>query len=426
MTDAIAIRPLTQPPDAVVAVPGSRSVTNRALLIAALGEGRSTLDGASFSDDTDAMAAAWRTLGVPVAEDAAALRFVVDGCSGQWPVVNAVLDARAAGTAMRFLTAALCVGRGHYRLDGTARMRERPIQDLLDALSQLGARVRSEHDTGCPPVVIDARGLPGGTATVAGDKSSQFLSALLMAAPYAQRDVTIAVRGQLIARPFVDMTLGVMADFGVAVERDADLRFRIRSGQRYRGRTYRIEPDALGAHYFFAAAAVTGGRVRVNGIGRHSTQGDARFVEVLATMGATVTRTDEFIEVIGPTQLHGVDVDLNEISDTALTLAAIAPFASTPVRIRNVAHIRLQESDRLHAAATELQRLGVAVSEHDDGLEIQPSPVQPATVQTYDDHRVAMSFALIGLRVPGIRIADPACVAKTFPDYFARLESLRR
>ncbi len=426
MTDAIAIRPLAQPPDAVVTVPGARSVTNRALLVAALGEGRSTLDGASFSDDTDAMAAAWRALGVPVVEDAGAPRFVIDGCGGQWPVARAALNVRAAGTAMRFLTAALCVGRGHYRLDGTPRMRQRPIQDLLDALSQLGARVRSEHDTGCPPVLIDAAELPGGTATVAGDKSSQFLSALLMAAPYAQRDVTITVRGKLIARPFVDMTLGVMADFGVAVERDADLRFRIRSGQRYRGRAYRIEPDALGAHYFFAAAAVTGGRVRVNGIGRHSTQGDARFVEVLATMGATVTRTDQFIEVVGPTQLHGVDVDLNEISDTALTLAAIAPFASTPVRIRNVAHIRLQESDRLHAAATELQRLGVVVSEHDDGLEIQPSPVHPATVQTYDDHRVAMSFALIGLRVPGIRIADPACVAKTFPDYFARLETLRR
>jgi len=222
------------------------------------------------------------------------------------------------------------------------------------------------------------------------------------------------------------MTLGVMADFGVDCERDGAARFHIRSGQRYRGGAHRIEPDALGAHYFFAAAAVTGGRVRVNGIGRCSPQGDARFVDVLAAMGAAVTRGDDFLEVTGPPQLDGIDVDLNEMSDTALTLAAIAPFARAPVRIRNVAHIRLQESDRLHAAATELRRLGVAVTERPDGIEIHPSSVKPATVQTYDDHRVAMSFALIGLRVPGIRIADPACVAKTFPDYFARLESLRR
>ncbi|HUI26646.1 MAG TPA: 3-phosphoshikimate 1-carboxyvinyltransferase [Candidatus Kryptonia bacterium] len=429
--DAIEIRPLARPPDAVVTVPGSRSLTNRALLVAALGAGRSVLDGAGFSDDTDVMAAAWRQLGVAVTADAGARRVVVEGCGGRWPVTRADVNVGAAGTAMRFLTAALCVGHGQYRIDGSARMRQRPIQDLLEALNQLGARTRSEHDTGCPPVVIDAGGLPGGSATVAGDKSSQFLSALLMAAPYAQRDVSITVRGRLIARPFVDMTIGVMGDFDVACEREGDVRFDVRCGQRYRGRTYQVEPDALGAHYFFAAAAVTGGRVRVSGIGRRSRQGDVRFVDVLKAMGAGVTcgrdsSGEEFIEVTGPAQLDGVEVDLNEISDTALTLAAIAPFARAPVRIRNVAHIRLQESDRLRAAATELQRLGVTVNERDDGLDIQPSAVRPATVHTYDDHRVAMSFALIGLRVAGIRIADPACVAKTFPDYFSRLETLRR
>lgn len=425
-TDAIEIEPLARPPDLVATVPGSRSLTNRALLVASLGEGRSTLEGASFSDDTDVMAAAWRALGVSVAEDAAARRFVVGGCSGRWPTTHAHLDVRAAGTAMRFLTAALCVGHGQFRVDGTARMRQRPMQDLLDALNQLGARARSEHDNGCPPVLIDAEGLPGGETTVAGNTSSQFLSAVLMAAPYAQRDVTITARGVLIARPFVEMTLRVMADFGVNCEREGDSRFRVRSGQRYRARTYHIEPDALGAHYFFAAAAVTGGRVRIDGIGLHSPQGDARFVEMLAAMGATVKRTDAYIEVIGPSELNGVDVDMNEISDTALTLAVLASFATRPVRIRNVAHIRHQESDRIAAVATELRRLGGRVNEESDGWSIEPARLHGGTVQTYDDHRIAMAFSLIGLRVPGVRIADPGCVAKTFPDYFTRLESLRR
>ena len=425
-SDVIEIRPLERPPDAVVRVPGSKSLTNRALLIAALAEGRSTLDGALFSDDTDAMASAWRRLGLTIVEEPAAERFVVDGCAGHWPVKDAELDVRGAGTAMRFMTAALCTGHGRFRLDGSARMRQRPIQDLLDALSQLGARVRSEHDNGCPPVLIEAAGLPGGTTTVAGDKSSQFLSALLLAAPCAQGDVTVAIRGRLIARPYVEMTLGVMSDFGVVCERLGDDRFVIRSGQRYRGRACHIEPDASAAHYFWAAAALTGGRVRIEGLGPGSRQGDVRFADVLAAMGATVRRGKDFTEVTGPAQLAGIDVDMNDISDTALTLAAIAPFARDPVRIRNVGHIRLQESDRLRAAVTELRRLGVAVTEHEDGLEIEPSAVQPATVETYDDHRVAMSFALVGLRSPGVRIADPGCVGKTFPDYFARLESLRR
>jgi 3-phosphoshikimate 1-carboxyvinyltransferase len=426
MSDAIEIQPLTRPPDAVITVPGSKSITNRALLIAALADGRSTLEGALFSDDTDAMADSWRRLGVAVREDRAAARFVVDGCGGTWPTTRAELDARGAGTAMRFLAAVLCLGHGQYRLDGSPRMRERPMQDLLDALAQLGADARSERGNGCPPILIEAHGLRGGSAEVAGDKSSQFLSALLLAAPYAQHDVTVTVRGPLIARPYVDLTQRVMADFGVACECLGRDRFHIRAGQRYRAGRYRIEPDASAAHYFFAAAALTGGRVRVNGLGTHSCQGDVRFVDVLAAMGATVQRSDDFIEVSGPPQLDGVDVDLNDISDTALTLSAIAPFARTPVRIRNVAHMRLQESDRIRAAATELRRLGVTVTECPDGLEVQPSPIRPATVHTYDDHRIAMAFALIGLRVAGIRIADPACVAKTFPDYFERLETLRR
>jgi 3-phosphoshikimate 1-carboxyvinyltransferase len=427
-SDAIEIRPLERPPDAVIAVPGSKSITNRALLIAGLADGRSTLEGALFSDDTAAMVGAWRALGIAVREDHSAARFVVDGGAGAWPAGRAEIDVRGAGTAMRFLTAALCIGRGHYRIDGNARMRERPIEDLLAALRQLGARARSEGANECPPVIIEAATLAGGSTSIRGDKSSQFLSALLMAAPYARADVSIVVEGRLVAQPYVEMTVAVMEDFGVHCERDAPDRFRIRAGQRYRARVYGVEPDASAAHYFLAAAALTGGQVRVEGLGNRSRQGDVRFGNVLAEMGATVRCEEAFVEVRGPARLRGVDVDMNDISDTALTLAAMAPFASSPVRIRNVAHIRLQESDRLRAAATELRKLGVTVREYDDGLEISPieAPTAPATIETYDDHRMAMSFALVGLKVAGIRIASPGCVAKTFPEYFTRLEELRR
>ncbi len=426
MTGAVyVVQPLSRPPDCAVQVPGSKSITNRALLIAALADGESILDGALFSDDTHYMVEAWRRLGVAVRADAAASRITVGGCAGSVPAAGAELYVGNAGTAMRFLVAALCVGRGRFRVDGNARMRQRPIEDLLDALRQLGAQVCGVGADGYPPVVIDANGLPGGQARIVAAKSSQFLSAVLLAAPYARAGVAVEVSGALAAPPYVDMTIGVMAAFGVSVTRDGYQRFDVRP-QHYAGQRYRIEPDASSAHYFLAAAALTGGRVRVNGLGRRSLQGDVRFVEVLEQMGAAAVRGEDFVEVRGGAQLNGVDVDLNAMSDTAPTLAALAPFARTPVTIRNVAHVRLQESDRLHAVATELQRLGVRVHEREDGLVIEPAQIQPAVVETYDDHRIAMSFALIGLRVPGIGIRDPHCVRKTFPDFFARLEELRR
>ena len=294
------------------------------------------------------------------------------------------------------------------------------------ALRQLGATIACESAGGAPPLVIDAAGLRGGTVELAAERSSQFLSAVLQVAPYAAGDVTITLRGALIAEPYVDMTIGVMAAFGAQVERDGARRFHVASGQRYGARVYTIEPDASSAHYFLAAAALTGGRVRVRGLSRASLQGDVRFADLLERMGARVSWEADGIEVSGPAALEGIDADLNAISDTAPTLAAIAPFARTPVHIRNVAHLRWQESDRLHAVATELARLGVRVDERDDGLTVWPSPIAPASVRTYDDHRIAMAFALIGLKVPGIRIEDPAASAKTFPDYFARLETLRR
>jgi 3-phosphoshikimate 1-carboxyvinyltransferase len=424
--EALDLQPLDRAPQATVRVPGSKSITNRALLIAALSEGESLLSGALFSDDTRYMAEALRRLGVEVEEDEQAETLRVVGRGGQWPVAQADLQVGNAGTTMRFLAAALCLGRGRYRIDGSARMRERPIQDLLDALTALGARVRSEQGSGCPPVSIEAGGLAGGAVEVRGDRSSQFLSAVLQVAPYAQRDVTVRVAGELIAKPYVDMTVGVMRAFGVEVKRDGYARFDVAAGQRYRARQYAIEPDASSAHYFWAAAALTGGRVRVEGLCRESLQGDVGFASILAAMGADVRWEANAIEVEGPDRLSGIDADLNAISDTAPTLAVLGAFASSPVRLRNIAHVRWQESDRLRAVATELARLGVDVQELPDGLEVRPSRVTPGTVQTYDDHRIAMSFALAGLRVAGVRIEDPGCVAKTFPDFFARLEELRR
>lgn len=424
MTEAVhMMQPLPRPPDCEVRVPGSKSITNRALLAAALAEGASILEDALFSDDTHYMVEAWRQLGVAIEADAAACRFRVTGGGGVIPVPSAELFVGNAGTAMRFLVATLCLGRGRFRIDGTARMRQRPIQDLLDALAPLGAQLRSANGTGCPPVLVDACGLRGGATRVAAAKSSQFLSAVLLVAPYAQSAVDIEVVGPLIAAPYVDMTVGLMQAFGVHVTRDGPRRFVIEP-QRYAGRRYAIEPDASSAHYFLAAAALTGGRVRVRGVGAASLQGDVHFVDVLEQMGAEVVRGADFLEVRGREQLEGVEVDLNRISDTMPTVAALAPFARGPVTIRNVAHVRLQESDRLHAVATELQRLGVRVQERADGLTVEPSTVRPACVDTYDDHRIAMSFALIGLRVPGIGIRNPQCVSKTFPDYFVRLEAL--
>lgn len=421
-----AIEPLVRPPDTTVRVPGSKSISNRALLLAALAEGQSVIDGALFSDDTRYMAAALRQLGVEVACDEGAARFEVAGCGGRWPAREADLFVGNAGTAMRFLTAALCLGSGRYRIDGSARMRERPIEELLDGLRQLGAHLRSELGSGCPPVVVDANGLAGGEAALRAERSSQFLSALLQVAAYARREVTLRVEGDVIAQPYVDMTLAVMSHFGVRVERESYRQFHVRGGQTYRGRHYRVEPDASAGHYFLAAAALTGGHVRLEGLDRSSLQGDVRFADLLAEMGAQVTWEAGAIDVRGPERLAGIDADLNAISDTAPTLAVLGAFARGPVRIRNIAHVRWQESDRIRALTTELARLGVGVEELPDGLVVHPSAVHPARVETYDDHRIAMSFALIGLKVHGIRIADPGCVAKTFPDYFERLEELRR
>ena len=422
-SDVIEIRPLERPPDATIAIPGSKSITNRAVLLAALAEGRSELSGALFSDDTRYMSEALRALGVHVEVDEAAARIAIDGCGGAWPVRAVDLFVGNAGTAMRFLVAALCLGHGHYRIDGTARMRERPIGELVDALRQLGAQV--DAPGGTPPVTTQG-GLVGGRAELSAAKSSQFVSALLQVAAYAERDVTIELVGDVIAQPYIEMTIDVMAHWGVRVMRDGNRQFGIRAGQRYLARKFAIEPDASSAHYFWAAAALTNGRVSIPGLTWDSSQRDVEFGHVLNDMGAAVGVDADGMWAIGNPPLGGGEWDMNRCSDTVPTLAVLAAFATKPVRIFNVRHLRWQESDRLHAVATELQKLGGKVEEFEDGLIIHPSTLHGGIVQTYDDHRIAMAFALIGLRVPGIRIENPGCVAKTFPDFFEKLECLRR
>ncbi len=423
VTDSIAIS-LSGPVAGIVHPPGSKSITNRALACAALADGVSTLIGALDSDDTRVMVEALRQLGIGIDADWEHGCFVVHGCGGQIPNSRADLFVGNSGTTVRFLASLVALGQGEYRLDGTPRMRERPISDLLDSLHALGADAVSESLTGCPPVLIRARGLRGGKAEVRGDVSSQFLSGLLMAAPYATNSVELEVRGQLVSQPYIHMTLAVMRSFGIDVAGGDLRRFVVPQGV-YRACRYAIEPDASAASYFFAAAAITGGEVTVTGLHRQSLQGDVELIDVLQQMGCQVEERSEGIRVRG-SSLCGIEVDMNAISDTVQTLAAVAVFAKGPTRITGVKHIRHKETDRLHAVATELRKFGAHVDEFDDGLTITPEPLHGARIDTYDDHRMAMSMALVGLRVPGVVIRDPGCTSKTYPHYFRDLQSICR
>jgi 3-phosphoshikimate 1-carboxyvinyltransferase len=428
--DSLPIQPFSRPPRGHVRVPGSKSLTNRALLIAALAEGQTTLTNALFSDDSRYFATALRQLGFEIYLDDTHREMRLTGFAGRIPAAEADLFIGNAGTAARFLTAFLTLGRGDYTLDGEPRMRQRPIGDLTAALVELGARIQplagSVDGPICPPLRIQANGLPGGTARISGRISSQYLSALLMVAPYAQSAVRLNVDGGMNSKPYIDMTVSVMADFGVPVERQAYDWFQVQPGRYQAQASYAIESDASAASYFFALPAVCGGWVQVDGIRRDFRQGDIVFLDVLGQMGCRVEETATGIMVHGAQELRGVDVDLRHISDTLMTLAAVAPFAKTPTTIRGVAATRVKESDRVSATCTELARLGVQVEERHDGMTIQPCEAfQSALIQTYNDHRMAMAFALVGLRVPGVTIADPGCVSKTFPDYFQVLESLR-
>ena len=422
MSQPLLITPVTSPICGAIRPPGSKSLTNRALIVAALGKGVTRLIGFLDSDDTRVMVEALNRLGIEVRHDRQNCVAEIGGSDGRPPADRAELSLENSGTSIRFLTALCSLGSGTFRLDGNARMRERPIADLASGLNALGGDVTCELDTNCPPVLARATGLAGGTARVAGNISSQFLSALLMAAPCAHNPVELHVEGELVSRPYVEMTLQVMQAFGVAVDERQPGRFHV-APQSYQAREYDIEPDASAASYFFGAAAITGGEVTVTGLTKDSLQGDVHFVSALEQMGCHVDWKSDSITLTGA-RLQGIDVDMNAISDTAQTLAAVAVFADGPTKIRNIAHVRHKETDRIEATANELRRLGQNVDVEPDGLTIHPAPIQPATIQTYDDHRMAMSFALVGLKAAGIQIADPECTAKTYPRFFDDLQTL--
>jgi len=439
------ISPIMHPLNASIRVPGSKSLTNRALLIAALADGKTCLTNALFSDDSIYFAQALQTLGFDLALDetshegsSSTVEMQVTGLGGKIPAQNAELFIGNAGTAARFLSAFLTLGYGEYTLDGDSRMRERPIGDLIAAFKPLGAclgpantenwSLITDYSCICPPIKIIASGLLGGKTAIAGDISSQFLSALLMVAPYAQAPVEIELSTALNSKPYVDMTLAIMRDFGVTIERDDYQYFKIIPNRYSPINNYSIESDASAASYFFAAPAICGGTVCVENISRRSVQGDIAFLDVLEKMGCTVTETDNCILITGNSSLSSIDIDMRDIPDTAQTLAAIAPFASSPTRIRGIASARLKETDRVAATCAELTRLGVKVEEHQDGMTIYPLELanfQPATVKTYNDHRMAMAFSLIGLRIPGVTIENPGCVSKTFPNFFDVLKKLQ-
>jgi 3-phosphoshikimate 1-carboxyvinyltransferase len=429
--ETIEIQPLAAPPDATIRPPGSKSLTNRALVCAALAHGTSTLRGVLESDDTRVMIEALGQLGLAIDWRGAEELVTIQGCGGTIPRASADLYVAGSGTTVRFLTALVALGHGTYRLHGTPRMHERPIQDLLDALAQLGVRARSEAGTGCPPVIVEARGLRLKEASVRGDTSSQFLSALLLVAPCAVHDsqtsdATIKINGELVSQPYVEMTLAVMKSFGASVETGPELKRFVIARSGYAGRQYDIEPDASAASYFWAAAAVTGGTVRVAGLNRDSLQGDVQFCACLEQLGCRVRYEEGGITVEGR-KLKGIDVDMNSISDTVQTLAAVALFAAGPTTIRGVGHIRHKETDRVGNLARELRKLGATVDERDDGLRITlPEVPRGAMIDTYDDHRMAMSLSLVGLKIPGVVVNDPACTAKTYPRFFDDLERLRK
>jgi len=429
--DSYQCQVVSGPLDAAVRIPGSKSITNRALIAAALADGTSLLSGALLADDTRLMIDAIRGLGIAVTVDESDCRVEVTGCRGHIPEGDARLRCGNAGTVMRFCAALTALGYGRYELDGSERMRQRPIGELTAVLQTLGTGIEYVGEEGCPPIAVHAKGLRGGHVAFHSPESSQFVSALLLAAPYASRDLFIDVTGEVTSLPYLKMTTALMLAFGVGVVEQYEVnraRFVVEAPQRYRGEAYTIEPDASNATYFLAAAAVAGGRVTVKGLGVDSIQGDVGFVDVLEQMGCVVERHPDRISVNGPPEgqrLRGIEVDLNNMPDTVQTLAAVAMFADGPSVIRNVANLRVKETDRLAALSRELTKVGATVDVWADGLRIVPPTVlRPAEIDTYNDHRMAMSFAVLGLKCAGLVIRDPDCCSKTFPDFFERFETL--
>ena len=423
------------PLDGHVLVPGSKSITNRALLLAALADGESHLSGGLDSDDTVVMRVALEAMGVKIEQESkdSTEIWTIRGIGGRFVPPpdrdgDIVLDCRGSGTTLRFLTAALAVSPGPVVLDGNARMRERPISDLITSLRSLGTELTIEGQEDCPPVRVHGGGLRGGAAIIDGSRSSQYVSAIAQIAPYADRDVELEFKdGVIVSRPYIDLTLEVMRAFGAEARWTEDDRLFIKAGQPYRARDYAIEPDASSAAYPFCAAAIAGGRVSVSGIAEDSLQADFKILGLLERMGCRVDREGDTVSVTGPERggLRSLGtIDMNDFPDAVLAYAVVALFADGPTTITDVANLRIKETDRLAALENELRKLGARAIAGPDWLRIEPGPMRGAEIETYDDHRIAMSFALAGLRIPGIVILDPGCVSKTWPGYFEAFQGL--
>lgn len=413
---------LARPPELTWRVPGSKSITNRALILAALADGTSTLEGVLHSDDTTHMRRALAELGIPIFESGPTT-LVVEGGRHRLRAPAQPLFVGNSGTTVRFLTALACLVDGPVTLAGDAAMARRPIADLVEGLGQLGVRV--DCPSGCPPLTVHGGTLPSGRIVMRGDRSSQYFSAILLAGGLAAGDLEVEVSGALVSRPYVDITRRMVADFGGQIAETAR-GFVVRHVDAYRPRSYVIEPDASSASYPFALAAATGGTITVPELGLGALQGDYGFVDLLEQAGARVTRAERETTVTSRGRLRGIDVDMHHVSDTVMTLAAIAPLFDGPTTIRNVANIRIKETDRLAAVVAELGRLGQRVTSGDDWLRIEPAPLCRATVRSYHDHRMAMSFAVLGAAHGDVLIEDPSCVAKTYPTFWADLAACYR
>lgn len=428
MTTIYAVPKLLAPPRFQVELPGSKSISNRALLLAALSDRPVRLTNVLFSDDGLHFIEALKTLGFRMEGDVSRRQVQVYGLGGNIPRRKGQLHVGSAGTAARFLTAMLALAEVDYVMDASEQMKGRPMKPLLESLTALGAKFDYLEQPFCLPYRIHGTGYRGGKVSLAANISSQFLSALLLGGCYGTEDLLIEIDGAVAAKPYVDMTIAMMRHFGVTVENHDYASFLIPKGQHYRGVDYQIEPDVSNACYFWAMAVLTGGNALVEKVALRSLQGDIRFLEILKRLGATVRETDEGVVVQGPANgcYPGIEADLGDIPDQAMTLAVLAPFAQGPTVIKNVEIIAHHESDRLQAIITELSKLGVTVEKREDGLIIYPGGLRPGEVETYDDHRIAMAFSLLGLRADGIVIRNPECTAKTFKDYFKVLDQIVR
>jgi 3-phosphoshikimate 1-carboxyvinyltransferase len=409
--------------DATVEVPGSKSYTQRALIIAALAEGRSTISRVLLSEDTRYLMEALRVLGIEILTSGNDV--VIRGTGGKIRNPGQAIYLGNNGTALRFLTTMVSLGKGEFLLEGSSRLRERPLKPLLDALKTLGVPSHSRDNKGYPPVRIDAQGLRGGSVAFTDVESSQYISSLLIGAPYAAEDIEITLQGSTVSEPYIEMTLHIMERFGAEIERGEKNRFKVKSGRNYAGQEYIVEGDASSASYFFLAAALCRGRVRVMNINPESLQGDIKFLNIMEGVGCSIVRGDSWVDVIGG-PLHGGDVvfDMGNMPDMVPTLAVLAAFRQGRTSITNVSHLRLKESDRIAALVNELHRIGVNAQERDDGLVIEGGKPHGAEIETYNDHRIAMSFAVAGLVVPKMKIQDKLCVGKSFPGFWDELKKL--